>query len=192
MLRSWFIPLLVFVLVLYQPAVKAQPESEVVFWQSLQAGGKVVLVRHAEIDRSFGDSFLLDDSCFSEKNLNDKGRQQAEAIAAQFKTHKISVQQVLASPHCRTKDTAELAFGSFEVEPLLRLSKALTTEQASQNLQQVRLKISEYQGQGNLVLVTHRPNIGELALIRVEPAEMVVLQPLGDGLYDVLARLKQP
>jgi len=179
-------------LVFYFPAVHAESSSQADFWSALKAGGKVLLVRHAEIDRSFGDSFLLDDSCFSEKNLNDEGRAQAQAINQQFKTHAIAIEQVLSSPHCRTKDTAELAFGDYQVEPLLRLTKALTVEQANENLKQVRQMIGNYQGKNNLILVTHRPNIGELALIRVEPAEMVVLQPLGDGLFDVVGRLQLP
>lgn len=179
-----------FSLLFVQATAKAESSQEAEFWQALKAGGKVVLMRHAEIDRSFGDSFLLDESCFSEKNLNEIGRNQAKTVNLAFKTHKVVVDKVLASPHCRTKETAELAFSDFTVEPLLRLTKALTVEKANDNLQKLRLMIGEYQGQGNLILVTHRPNIGELALIRVETAEMVVLQPLGDGLFDVISRLK--
>lgn len=166
----------------------AHAEEHQAFWQALKEGGKVVLVRHAEIDRSFGDSFLLDESCFSEKNLNDLGKQQAKAIQAQFEVHKIKIHQVLSSPHCRTKETAQLAFGEFTVEPLLRLTKALTVEQATANIAKTKTLIADYQGEGNLILVTHRPNIGELAFIRVEPAEMVILQPLGDGLFDIVSR----
>ncbi|BCN94457.1 phosphoglycerate mutase [Thiomicrorhabdus immobilis] len=187
MLRFW---ILAFGLLVFQSAVKADGAQEAEFWQALQTGGKVLLMRHAEIDRSFGDSFLLDESCFSEKNLNEIGRNQAKSVNQAFKMHGIKIDKVLASPHCRTKETAELAFGRYQVEPLLRLTKALTVEKANDNLQKLRLMIGEYRGQGNLILVTHRPNIGELALIRVEPAEMLVLQPLGDGLFDVIARLK--
>lgn len=166
----------------------AHAQEHQTFWQALKEGGKVVLVRHAEIDRSFGDSFLLDESCFSEKNLNDLGKKQAKAIQAQFAAQNIKIHQVLSSPHCRTKETARLAFGEFKVEPLLRLTKALTVEQATANIAKTKTLIADYQGEGNLILVTHRPNIGELALIRVEPAEMVVLQPLGDGLFDIVSR----
>lgn len=175
-------------LFLLQGGAWAQEQSE--FWQALKEGGKVVLVRHAEIDRSFGDSFLLDESCFSEKNLNDLGKKQALEIKKQFAFYGISVNKVLSSPHCRTKDTAKLAFGHYTVEPLLRLTKALTPEQAQANIVKTKELIGSYTGAENLILVTHRPNIGELAMIRVEPSEIVVLQPLGDDLYDVVARLQ--
>jgi len=171
-------------------------EDNAEFWQALKAGGKVVLVRHAEIDRAFGDSFLLDETCFGEKNLNKKGKLQAQKIAELFTAHGIVVEKVLASPHCRTKDTAELAFGAFEVDANLRLIRAITVEQAEQNLQNTRQLISQFKptkAKGNLVLVTHRPNIGELIHYRLEPADMAVLQPLalkkGEVAFDLIEKL---
>ena len=168
----------------------ALADDQAVFWQALKEGGRVVLVRHAEIDRSFGDSFLLDESCFSEKNLNELGQKQAKNIGAEFASREIKIYKVFASPHCRTKDTAELAFGSFTVNSVLRLTKALTAEKANANIEKTKALISSHKEMSNLILVTHRPNIGELANIRVEPAEMVLIQPLGDGLFDVITRLK--
>ena len=166
------------------------------FWQALQEGGKVVLVRHAEIDREFGDSFLLDETCFGEKNLSDQGKLQAQAINNLFKQYNIVIDQVLSSPHCRTKDTAKLAFGAFEVAPHLRLIKALPEAQAQKNLQQTRLLISQFKGskdKGNLVLVTHRPNIGELIHYRLEPAEIALLEPLatqkGEVVFDFISKI---
>lgn len=184
----WRLTIITFGLLLFH--FNAWADDKTAFWQALKAGGKVVLIRHAEIDRSFGDSFLLDDSCFSEKNLNALGRQQAKNIGQAFREHGIKIHKVYASPHCRTKDTAELAFGDIIIQPVLRLTKALTIDKAEANLAETRTMIGSHQAPGNLILVTHRPNIGELAHIRVDTAEMVVLDPLGDGLYDVIGRLK--
>jgi phosphohistidine phosphatase SixA len=162
------------------------------FWAALQEGGKVVLIRHAQIDREFGDAFLLDSSCFSERNLNEDGKAQAKKIGEEFRAHGIQVDQVLASPHCRTQDTARLAFGEFEVMPELRLIRALPEEKAKANLQVTRQLISQFNGEGNLILVTHRPNIGELIYQRLQPGEMAVLEPLGsepgDTVFDLIAR----
>lgn len=162
------------------------------FWAALQEGGKVVLIRHAQIDREFGDAFLLDSSCFSERNLNEDGKAQAKKIGEEFRAHDIQVDQVLASPHCRTRDTARLAFGEFEVMPELRLIRALPEEKAKANLQVTRQLISQFKGDGNLILVTHRPNIGELIYQRLQPGEMAVLEPLGsepgDTVFDLIAR----
>ncbi|MDG6778534.1 histidine phosphatase family protein [Thiomicrorhabdus sp. zzn3] len=184
---TWGLSVLMFFAV---HSVFADENKEEAFWQALQEGGKVVLIRHAEIDREFGDAFILDDSCFSERNLNATGKQQAKRIGEAFRQHRIKINQVLSSPHCRTRDTAQEAFGTYHVEPKLRLIKALSTQQAEANMHAIRSLIANYQSQGNLILVTHRPNIGELIYQRVEPAEMVLIEPLGDGQFDLIARLR--
>ena len=157
------------------------------FWQALQAGGKVVLVQHAKLNDEVGDPFFLDPSCFIERNLSDEGKQQAQRIGQAFREHQVAIEAVWASPHCRTKDTAELAFGQVEVKPVLRLIRALSEEQAKHNIAELKQLIGNYQGQGNLVLVTHRPKIGELIHQRVQPGYVAVIEPLGDGLYDLIA-----
>jgi phosphohistidine phosphatase SixA len=157
------------------------------FWQALKEGGKVVLVQHAKIDDQVGDPFSLDPSCFIERNLSEEGRQQAKAIGEAFKQHQIPIEAVWSSPHCRTKDTADLAFDDYQIKPELRLIRALPEEQAKRNITQLKQLIGNYQGQANLILVTHRPNIGELIHQRVSPGYVIVLQPLGDGLFDTLA-----
>ncbi|MDY0135962.1 MAG: histidine phosphatase family protein [Thiomicrospira sp.] len=166
---------------------QTQANDDNAFWQALQSGGKVVLIQHAKLDEAVGDPFSLDPSCFIERNLSDEGRQQAQAIGQAFRDHQIKIDAVWASPHCRTKDTAELAFGQYEIKPELRLIRALTEEQAKLNINQLKKIISDYQGQGNLVMVTHRPNIGELIHQRVQPGYVAVIEPLGDGLFDLVA-----
>jgi phosphohistidine phosphatase SixA len=96
------------------------------FWQALQEGGKVVLVQHAKLNDEVGDPFFLDPSCFIERNLSEAGKQQAQAIGQAFREHQIAVEAVWTSPHCRTKDTAELAFGRYEIKAELRLIRALS------------------------------------------------------------------
>lgn len=157
------------------------------FWQALAEGGKVVIVQHAKITDEVGDPFSLDPSCFIERNLSEEGRAQAQAIGQAFKDHNIKIDAVWASPHCRTRDTAELAFGNYEVKPILRLIRALPEDQARKNIQETRAIMGDYQGKGNLVLVTHRPNILELIYQRVQPGYVIAVQPLGAGLSDVIA-----
>ncbi|WP_160326760.1 histidine phosphatase family protein [Thiomicrospira sp. WB1] len=166
-------------------------DDEATFWQALQEGGKVVLVRHAAIDREFGDPLTLDDSCFTERNLNAVGREQAQWIGQAFRQRQIEVRAVLASPHCRTRDTAEIAFGGYEVAPMLRVIRALPESQAKARLAQTRERIASFSGPGNLVMVTHRPNIGELIYHRLEPGDMAVLAPMGmeegEPMFDLIA-----
>ncbi len=162
------------------------------FWQNLKQGGKVVLLRHAAIDREFGSPFVLDESCFSERNLNDLGIQQAKQIGQLFKKHQIEIDSVYSSEHCRTKDTAEHAFSTFQLSKTLRLTKALSEDEANQRLKQSRELIGNFKSSKNLILVTHRPNILSLTNLNVEPAGMVLLSPLGDGLFEVIGQFTYP
>jgi phosphohistidine phosphatase SixA len=167
----------------------AQADNQA-FWQALKQGGKVVLIRHAAVDREFGSPFVLDESCLSERNLNDKGVQQAKTIGKLFIKHQVAVDEVWSSEHCRTKDTAANAFKDVQISKTLRLTRALPAEEAKHRLEQTRDWIGNYRAQNNLVLVSHRPNILELTGLNLQPAEMVALEPLGDGLFEVIATFK--
>ncbi|BBP43442.1 histidine phosphatase family protein [Thiosulfativibrio zosterae] len=169
--------------------------SEEAFWQLLEGGHKVLLVRHATLSEEFGSPFVLDDSCFSERNLSDFGREQARWINQQLKAHSILVEAVMASPHCRTQETAQLLAEGLQqvtVNPSLRLTKAVSPEVAERNMAATRDLIRNYQGKGILILVTHRPNIGELIYQSIEPAEMAVVEAFAGDTFDILARLQVP
>ena len=161
-------------------------------WQALKDGGKVIMLRHAVVDPDMGESFVLDDSCFTEKNLSDFGKQQALAIHTEFQKRGIAIDQIWSSPYCRTKDTAELAFKRYEVSSLLHLIRTVPEKIAEENQNQIRKILSNYQNPANMVMVTHRPNIADIANIRLQPAQMIVFEPLGDGLFDVLGVLDIP
>lgn len=163
------------------------------FWEAMQEGGKVVLLRHAAIDKT-GSPFVLDETCFEERVLNDLGKQQSKWLAEQFHKYAVVVDEVRTSPHCRTQQTANLAFPNHKVkvDPMFRLTKAISSEKAQANLQATRELIANWNGEGNLILVTHRPNIGELAYERIEPAGMVMIEMLDVQSSAILERLAAP
>lgn len=79
----------------------------------LRAGGYVIYMRHASTDFSQNDARMKSyEDCGNQRNLTDKGREEARAISAHLKRLRIPVGAVLASPFCRTMETARLAFGS--------------------------------------------------------------------------------
>ena len=51
------------------------------------------------------------EDCATQRNLTDKGRAEARALGEHVKRLKIPIGEVLASPFCRTMETARLAFG---------------------------------------------------------------------------------
>ncbi|TAM43499.1 MAG: histidine phosphatase family protein [Gammaproteobacteria bacterium] len=165
-------------------------KADETLWAALKQGGKVVLMRHAQVDRSKGNGTRhTPDDCSKEFNLSPAGRAQAKKVGELFRKHGIAIGDVLASPYCRTMDTAKLAFGKAKASEALRLIEALPPAQAEQITAQAMKLIGEYRGKGNLVLVTHEPNIIALAFETVETGGMFVLIPKGADQFDVLGRL---
>jgi hypothetical protein len=81
--------------------------------QKLRAGGYVLYLRHTSTDFSQNDARSKSyEDCENQRNLTDKGREEARALAAQLKRLRIPVGEVLASPFCRTMETGRLVFGS--------------------------------------------------------------------------------
>jgi hypothetical protein len=80
--------------------------------KELRAGGYVLYIRHTSTDFSQNDSRMRSwEDCGNQRNLTDKGRDEARAVAAHLKRLAIPIGEVLASPFCRTMETARLAFG---------------------------------------------------------------------------------
>ena len=162
-------------------------------WTALKQGGKVVLMRHAAVDRSSGNPMLhTPGDCGKELKLSPLGREQAKRVGEMFRARGIFTGDVLASPYCRTMDTGRLAFGNVKPSEAMRLIEGIGAREIERiNAQAMRL-IGSYKGKANLILVTHQPNIEAIALESVEPASMLVLQPKGGSDFDVLGRLAVP
>jgi Histidine phosphatase superfamily (branch 1) len=77
----------------------------------LRRGGYVLAFRHAATDFSMTDSTRDLRDCSGQRNLTAEGRRQARSIGREFRRLAIPVGRVLASPFCRTRETASLAFG---------------------------------------------------------------------------------
>jgi phosphohistidine phosphatase SixA len=171
--------------------VRADANDEVV-WAALAQGGKVLLFRHGEVQRGpgYGDSMVRDESCVRERNLSATGRRQFTRIGEAFAARGIRVDEVLASPFCRTRDSAERAFGRFEVREFLSLSEILPESVAQDAALEAAEVIGNYQGEGNLVLVTHEPNVVLISQRRVGFAEAVVLEPQGGPFFEVIGILR--
>lgn len=77
----------------------------------LRAGGLVVTFRHATSDTSYDREAGDYADCSRQRNLTRAGREQARALGRELRALRIPVGPVLASPYCRARDTARLAFG---------------------------------------------------------------------------------
>lgn len=74
----------------------AQPNAELL--SRLREGGYVLYLRHTSTDFSQNDSRITSyEDCASQRNLTDRGRDEARAIGEHVKRLKIPIGEVLAS-----------------------------------------------------------------------------------------------
>ena len=175
-----------------------QPSSEPVhelsgpaLLSALRAGGFVLYFRHTSTD--FGqndDSMTTFEDCAKQRNLTDKGRDEAHAIGASIRELRIPVERVLASPFCRTVETAMLAFGKAEKTLDLRgwpASSADVNRYAALRGYLAAAPIAAT----NTVLVGHgnpfRAIAGPPHLMEGEAA---VIRPLGGENFEAAARIQ--
>jgi broad specificity phosphatase PhoE len=160
-----------------------EPLDPVQLVEALQEGGLVVYLRHAATDRSEEDTQIADLSrCEGQRNLTDAGRAQARVIGESFRALEIPVGGVRSSEYCRTRETAELAFGDVELDPDLTGFPNEDAPDFAARVQSTReLLGQEPPGGENTVLVAHIKNIEAAARISIEEGELAVFEPLGDG-----------
>ena len=163
-------------------------------WAALVKGGLVALIRHGNAPPGYGGDppgFKLDD-CATQRNLDERGREQAKALGEAFRKHGVRVDRVLSSPVCRCLDTARLmAVGPVESSWALVPDSSPSTPV---RLLELKEMVSAWRGPGTLVLVTHALTVGPLIGILPSQAETVVLKP-GSGSWagvDLVGRIAAP
>ena len=126
--------------------------------RDLRAGGHIIFLRHAETGPAWPDQrqAVLGD-CDSQRDLNATGRADAQAIGQAITALGIPVDAVLASPYCRTMETAALAFGRVQPEWALNLPTDTLSPMAHavMGFDLLQLLARRPLGAGNLVLVGH-------------------------------------
>lgn len=155
-------------------------------WALLRDGGQVVFLVNANAP-GHGDPANFDiDNCRTQRNLSDRGRQQARRIGALFAARAEPVEQVYSSRYCRALETGRLAFGDRLVEPLAALdSLPQDAELAAAAKEEVMALIRGYTGSGNLVLVTHPENLLAWAGVTAREGEAVIVVPRDEGLHPI-------
>src|SRR6185369_16874664 len=99
--------------------VQGQTQDEILI-AAIQDGGKVIYLRHATTDPNQPDSGKIGDRA-GQRNLTDAGRRLAQQLGPAFRTLRIPIDEVFASPVFRARDTAELAFGADRVKVTMDL-----------------------------------------------------------------------
>ena len=158
----------------------AEGEAELI--ALLKSGGQAVLMRHTVTPPGVGDppGMSLDD-CATQRNLSDQGRADARAIGERLRKLGIAFDRVEASPLCRCKETAQLAFGRID-------EVQAATTRGDREVRELRAFASEKR-RGNGVSVSHGTTIRNAVGVDTEPGDLVVLTPQGDGRYEVRGKI---
>lgn len=136
---------------------QASPAADA-FWQRLRQGRCVVLMRHEQTVSGIGDppDFRLGD-CSTQRNLSPLGRERSRALGRAFAHSKVRPDRVLSSAWCRCTDTAQLAFGAYQLwDPL---NSFFGQGDGTPQLRAALRQIQEQPPQGCEVWVTHQVNI---------------------------------
>jgi hypothetical protein len=169
--------------------VYAQPSADLV--GRLRDGGYVLYLRHASTDFTQNDSRMTSfEDCASQRNLTDRGRDEARAIGQHVERLKIPIGQVLASPFCRTMETARLAFGKATATNDVRGGPVSTDD--PKRYEKLRKLLSSPVPKGtNRVISSHgNPFIALAGPPYLAEGEIAVVRPEGGERFSVIARLR--
>jgi len=172
----------------FPAAVHAQDEGLAL----LKRPGHHAIIRHA-LAPGVGDpqNMRLGD-CKTQRNLNEQGRIQAKKLGDLFRKASIKPTQVLASPWCRTLQSAELlnlgpVIKSEEISSVWTRSSA-EVKSKTRKLKQMLAALPKDQ---TLVMVTHSVNISALTGRGAASAQGYVIT-LVDNEVKIVGRFEAP
>lgn len=179
-------------------AEKLPNGSKPSIFETIKHGGYILYFRHAEATIGQDQPGLSFDDCTTQRNLSEIGKNQAKMIGNIFRKKMIPVQYpVIASPYCRARETAEIAFGQSNVvvNPFLAAILNIGTEgfsvEDTQNVLTEFKKILETPPVpgSNKIIVAHSFPEGQ-ALGEIPYMGSVVIKPKGQGNgYEIVARV---
>jgi len=158
--------------------------------EALRQGGYVLYLRHASTDFGQSDEAMTDyANCAQQRNLTDAGRAEARAIGAAIRQLRIPVGPILASPFCRTRESATLVFGTPTVSTAVRGGPGADAD--GQRYAELRKLLSTPVAKGsNLAIASHgNPFRAVAGTAYLQEGEMAVIEPLGNGDFRIVARI---
>jgi phosphohistidine phosphatase SixA len=158
---------------------------------ALRSGGYILYFRHTSTDFGQNDERMTGyEDCARQRNLTDAGRAEARAIGVAIRSLAIPIGEVLASPFCRTKETAELIFGRATVTPVVRGGPP--NADAGRYAELERLLATRPSGADNLAIASHgNPFVAIVGGPYLTEGEAAVIEPRGSGGFRVVARIRK-
>jgi phosphohistidine phosphatase SixA len=189
----WFL-LLSATALLTAPAFAAEPASSTLSGPALLAalrdGGLILYIRHTSTDFGQNDEQMTGyEDCARQRNLTDRGRAEARQIGDAIKQLAVPIGDVLASPFCRTMETARLIFGRATAAPAVRGGPARS--EAPERYVELRKLLSTPPPVGvDLAIVSHgNPFAAVAGTPYLAEGEAAVIRPLDSSGFAVVGRI---
>jgi phosphohistidine phosphatase SixA len=160
-------------------------------WALLRDGGHVVLLRHAMTPGgASGDPAHFDvNDCKTQRNLSERGREQADRMGVLMSVRSAPIERVLSSRYCRCMETAQYAFDDLKPEVFEALDPLPADPVAAKKQEDaIVAEVKAFTGSGNLVMITHKEVIEALTGVSPREGEAVIVRADGDKLH-VLGRI---
>jgi broad specificity phosphatase PhoE len=162
----------------------------------IRGGGYVVVFRHGatHADQADTDPLNLDDVA-KQRQLNDKGRADAQAVGDAFRRAGVPIGKSYSSRFQRAIETARL-IGGKEPETTLDISEGglvVTPNENNRRAEALRALVATAPGLGtNTLIVTHKPNILDAFgkdWFEIKEGEASIFRPEG-GRATLIARVQ--
>ena len=157
---------------------------------ALKTGGLILYFRHASTDFGQNDEQMTGyEDCARQRNLTERGRNEARAIGTAIARLGLPIGEVLASPFCRTMETARLIFGRATASAAVRGGPA--SGGATERYAALRALLSSPPPAGtDLVIVSHgNPFHAVASEVYLAEGEAAVIRPLGAAGFRIVARI---
>jgi len=157
---------------------------------ALRQGGLILYFRHTSTDFGQSDEQMTGyEDCARQRNLTDQGREEARRIGAEIKRLRLPIGEVVASPFCRTMETAQLMFGRAQSTAAVRGGPA--RPDSPDRYAELRKLLSTAPKPGtDLVIASHgNPFAAVAGTPYLAEGEAAVIRPLGAEGFRIIARI---
>ena len=159
--------------------------------RALRAGGLTLYFRHTATDFSQNDRAMTTyGECASQRNLSEAGRAQAREIGEAIRSLALPVGEVVASPFCRTMETARLMFGRAEPSTVVRGYEGTNPANADYGKLVALLASPPAAGTLRMIASHGNPFRAIAGPPHLDEGEAAVLKPAGAG-FVVVARIRR-
>jgi phosphohistidine phosphatase SixA len=178
------------------PVIAFSRAAQADWIDDVRRGGYVIVIRHGATFSNQADTDPLNiKNVSAQRQLNDQGRAQAKAMGETMRALKIPVGSVVTSMFQRAVETGTL-LGFGDVKSTFDVSEGglvVTPDENARRAQALRKLAGTAPAGGNLVIVTHKPNIMDAFgkdWFDVREGEASIFQPDGQGGYKPVVRVR--